>query len=208
MRKYNLTILAILLVALAGCSGALTRKASDDLFPGYFSINSAGYIFRGSAIQWNQHYAVSVSHIPMLLNVVHRCSTGCDLVFIRRESEGPLPSWRPTVIGERVQAVGENVMLMTVQGLGTSKAPMVRLDRPGDSTAYALNDAPVVKGMSGGPVYGHDGAVVGMTIGIFRPQTSLPPSISNSKSLSVYVPYEIIQREWRLYVQRQNATKS
>jgi hypothetical protein len=208
LTTYKRIALATSLAVLTGCNGTLALVNSDEPLPGYFSLSSAGYLFHGSAIQWNQHYAVSVSHIPMLPNVVYHCSTGCDLVFIRRDADGPLPNWRPTIIGERVETVGQSPMLLTVRGTGTSKAPKVRLDRSGDTTAYALNDAPVVQGMSGGPVYGHDGAVVGMTIGIFRPQTPLPGSIKDSKSLSVYVPYEIIQREWRLFTERQAAADS
>ncbi|UST72267.1 S1C family serine protease [Pseudomonas siliginis] len=92
---------------------------------------------------------------------------------------------------------------MTIKGSGTSKGPRVSLNRKGDNTPYALIDAPVVQGMPGGPVYGADGTVIGIIVGIFSPQAPLLPALKNSKSLSVYVPYDIIQREWRLFSKHQ-----
>ncbi|WP_165671681.1 trypsin-like peptidase domain-containing protein [Metapseudomonas otitidis] len=166
------------------------------------SSSDAGAVFLGSAVQWNQRYAVSAAHIPSLSNVVHRCSTGCDLVFIRRDAKAPPPTWRSAITGEALETVGQSPLLITVKGTGTSKAQRVRLNEKGDHTSYALSDAPVVEGMSGGPVYGADDAVVGMTVGIYLPSLPLPPSLANSETLTVYVPYDIIQREWQLYSAR------
>ncbi|UST72283.1 S1C family serine protease [Pseudomonas siliginis] len=202
------SVLGFALSALVGCNGILHPAGINESFPGFFTVSSGApvpYMFQGSAVQWNREYAVSAAHIPLLSNVVHHCSTGCDLVFIRHKAEDLLPTWRPTVAGEKLQTVGLSPFLVTVKGAGTSKGPRVSLNRAGDSTAYALSDAPVVQGMSGGPVYGDDGAVVGMTIGIFLPDSPLLPPLKNSASLSVYVPYDIIQREWRLFSERQAA---
>jgi len=206
MAAIKIAALGLTLSVLVGCNGIPQPTAPDETFPGYFTVSSgipAPYMFQGSAVQWNRQYAVSAAHIPLLSDVVHRCSTGCDLVFIRRDADGSVPTWRPTIVGEKLQTVGLSPFLVTVKGSGTSKGPRVSLNREGDNTPYALNDAPVVQGMSGGPVYGADGAVVGMTVGIFLPQAPLLPSLKNSKSLSVYVPYDIIQREWRLFSERQ-----
>lgn len=206
MRLFRTMTTGIAFSLLIGCNGTLRPVSSDEPLPGYFKVSSgapAPYLFQGSAVQWNQQYAVSAAHLPLLANVVYRCSTGCDLVFIRHDAEGSVPAWRPATPNEAVKTVGLSPLLVTVKGTGTSKAPGVSLDRAGDNTVYALNDAAVVQGMSGGPVYGADGAVVGMTIGIFLPQSPLLPNLKNSKSLSVYVPYDIIQREWRLFSERQ-----
>lgn len=189
-------------LVLSGCMSAVRNVSPDEPLPGYFKVSSSGaaaLLYVGSAIQWNQHYAVSAAHIPSLPNVVHRCSTGCDLVFIRRDADGIAPTWRQAITGEVLETVGQSPWLITVKGTGTSKAQRVRLNDKSDHTAYALSDAPVVEGMSGGPVYGADDAVVGMTVGIYLPQLPLPPSLEDSKTLSVYVPYEIIQREWQLF---------
>ncbi|WP_281686873.1 serine protease [Pseudomonas citronellolis] len=205
MANFRTAVFGITLAALAGCNGTLTPVSSDESLPGYFTVNSTAHLFHGSAVQWNQHYAISAGHIPLLSNVVHRCSTGCDLVFIRHEARGTVPAWRPAVVGETLETVGQSPLLVTVKGSGTSKAIQVRLNRKGDDTAYALSDAPVAKGMSGGPVYGKDDAVVGMTIGIFQPNTPLPAALKNSRSLSVYIPYQVIQREWELFMEGQAA---
>lgn len=202
----KMAALGIMIAVLTGCNGTLTPVPLDESLPGYFTVNSGApalYLFRGSAIQWNQQYAVSAAHIPLLPDVVHRCSTGCDMVFIRHEAEGPVPTWRPTVVGERLETVGQSPLFVTVRGIGSSRFPTVRLNRSGDSTHYALADAPVAKGMSGGPVYGVDDAVVGMTVGMFLPATPLPASLQEAPSLSVYLPYEIVLREWKLFRARQ-----
>jgi len=211
MASFRIAVSGFALLALAGCNATLDPVSPKEPLPGYLTVSSGmpvPYLFQGSAIQWNQHYAVSAAHIPMLPDVVHRCSTGCDLVFIRREAEGPVPNWRPTVVGETLEVVGLSPSLVTVRGIGVSKAAKVRLDRAGDTTAYAVNDAPIVKGMSGGPVYGADDAVVGMTIGIFQPQHPRMGARQNDRKLSVYVPYEIIQKEWRFFMEGRNRNES
>ncbi|EIM17040.1 S1C family serine protease [Pseudomonas chlororaphis] len=205
MANYKFATLGIALIATAGCNGTLSPVSSNEELPGYFPINAVAYLFQGSAVQWNQNYAVSVAHIPLLPDVVHHCSTGCDLVFLRHNADGILPVWRSAIAGEAVETVGNSPLLITIKGTGTHKTPKARLDRKGDSTAYALNDAPVAQGMSGGPVYGKDGAVLGMTVGIFQPHSPLPIALKSSKRLSAYLPYEIVQREWRLFTERQAA---
>lgn len=207
MANYKPAAIGLALAFIGGCSTNLELVSPNDALPGYFPVSSGApvpYLFQGSAVQWNRHYAVSAAHIPLLANVVHRCSSGCDLVFIRRDADGPLPTWRPSVVGEPLETVGQSPLLLLVKGSGTSRAQKVLRNKQSDTTAYAINDAPVVEGMSGGPVYGKDRAVVGMTVGIFQPQVPLPAPLQNKK-LSVYVPYEIVQREWQLFMERQNA---
>lgn len=203
MSVFLLRVLGLVtFLALSGCTSAVRSVPAGEPLPGYFKVDLSGaaaLLYVGSAVQWNQHYAVSAAHIPSVPNVVHRCSTGCDLVFIRRDAEGMAPVWRQAIAGEVLETVGQSPWLSTVKGIGTSKAQRVRLNEKGDHTPYALSDAPVVEGMSGGPVYGTDDAVVGITVGIYLPQLPLPPSLGNSKPLTVYVPYDIIQREWQLF---------
>ena len=125
MASFRTAVSGFALLALAGCNATLDPVSPKESLPGYLTVSSGmpvPYLFQGSAIQWNQHYAVSAAHIPMLPDVVHRCSTGCDLVFIRREAEGPVPNWRPTVVGETLEVVGLSPSLVTVRGIGVSKA--------------------------------------------------------------------------------------
>lgn len=202
--------LATLLV-ISGCTGMVSSVSHDEHLPGYFKVSSSGanaLLYIGSAVQWNNHYAVSTAHIPSLSNVVHRCSTGCDLVFIRKDADGPLPRWRPAVVGEALEAVGQTPLLITVKGKGSSKAQRVRLKEKNDRTPYALSDTPVVQGMSGGPIYGSDSAVVGITVGVYKPSLPLPAPLTESKNLTVYVPYEIIQHEWLIFYSRQRLERN
>ncbi|MBB4865792.1 hypothetical protein HNP46_004693 [Pseudomonas nitritireducens] len=190
------------LLALPACSTAVRPVPAEEATPGYFPVSSAGALpslYFGSAVQWNEHYAVSAAHIPSLANVAHRCSTGCDLVFIRREAQGALPLWRPAVTGESLEAVGQSPFFETVKGVGTSKAQRVRLNGRNDRTAYALADAPVVEGMSGGPIYGRDDAVVGITVGTYTSTLPSPMKSADNEPLTVYVPYDVVLREWQLF---------
>lgn len=193
------------LLALSACSTAVRPVPPEEATPGYFPVSSAGVfpsLYFGSAVQWNEQYAVSAAHIPSLANVAHRCSTGCDLVFIRREAKGALPTWRSAVAGEALEAVGQSPFFETVKGVGTSKAKRVRLNGRNDRTAYALADAPVVEGMSGGPIYGRDDAVVGITVGKYTSTFPSPRSTAEDRPLTVYVPYDVVLREWQIFAKK------
>lgn len=176
-----------------------------ESYPGYFNVQS--YQLQGGAVQWNQEFAVTVAHIPYLPNVVHSCSSGCDLVFFKHPAEGPLPTWRNVSAGESVTAVGSSPLSVDVKGEGTAKKSRVRLSDVSDPTPYAVHDGPTIMGMSGGPVYGKDGAVVGMTIGMLTDGLPRSGELSTSKRLSIYLPYDIIRKEWGLYSARQSAMK-
>nr|BFD40929.1 hypothetical protein FFPRI1PSEUD_24280 [Pseudomonas sp. FFPRI_1] len=190
--------LAIALSMLNACSTNLELVAPDEPTPGLFSVSSTNFLYVASAVQWNQDYAVSAAHTPRLANVKYRCSTGCDLVFIRRSADGVIPNWRASVVGEPVKTAGINMLMLTVKGIGTNSGTRVRLNHKNDRGVYALCDAPVEAGMSGGAVYGSDNAVVGMTIGIFLPFSA---SQHDQKTMSTYVPYEVIEHEWKLFSQ-------
>jgi hypothetical protein len=187
---------------LVGCNGVPRPLASDEGLHGHFTVNSGfplPYFFQGSAVQWNQDYAVTVRHIPLIPNVVYQCSSGCDMVFIRHPAEGPIPLWRDPVRGEPVTAVGFSPMLMDLKGEGSAKGMRVRLSNSSDPTAYAVHDGPIVHGMSGGPVYGRDGAVLGITVGMLFGATPAFGDLKSSERLSLYLPYDVINKEWEAY---------
>ncbi|QTD31470.1 serine protease [Pseudomonas fluorescens] len=184
---------------LAACNGVPSLVDEQDGYHGELTVSSGfpiPYFFHGSAVQWNEDYAVSVRHIPFLSGVVYTCSTGCDLVFIRHKAKGPLPHWREPVKGEVVTAVGFSPLLFSMKGQGQAIGLRVMLPNSSDPTAYAAHDGPIVQGMSGGPVYGADGAVLGMTIGILYGELPKFGEFASRERLSLYVPYDIVQREW------------
>ncbi|MFJ2387120.1 hypothetical protein [Pseudomonas koreensis] len=198
----------IALVIQTACTTNVLPVPSDEVLPGFFPVSSTNLLNVGSAVQWNEEYAVSAAHIPQLPNVEYHCSTGCDLVFIRRKAEGAVPDWRAAVTGERVKTAGINSLMLTVKGVGTNNGQRVRLDSKSDRGIYVLSDAPVADGMSGGPVYGSDNAVVGMTVGIFVPYTLSPNDTrQHKKTMTTYVPYEAIRHEWKLFSQGKLATR-
>ena len=186
----------------AGCNGIvkpdLSRATSDSYFL-VFSGFPLPYVYMASAVQWNEDYAVTTRHTPLIPNVKYSCSTGCDLVFFQHKANGRFPSWRAPRVGERITAVGGSPYLMTTIGKGkVYPTPFINTnEHSGD--LYAIHDAPLVKGMSGGPVIASDGSVVGINIGFYSTtlnDVSAHPGVNTAERMSIFVPYSIILREW------------
>jgi hypothetical protein len=154
-----------------------------------------------SAVQWNEDYAVTTRHTPLIRHVEYSCSTGCDLVFIQHKADGRYPSWRAPRVGEHITAVGASPYMTTVTGQGkVYPAPFINSDE-GSGERYAIHDAPMIKGMSGGPVIGNDGSIVGINVGFFSTtlnDVSFHPGLKGAERISIFIPYSIIQREWEL----------
>lgn len=205
-RLFRIVSSLVLVAFITGCNGIPVpmSPASD---PAGRSVVLSGFpapgFFMATAIQWNEDYAVTTRHTPFLTNVAHQCTSGCDLVFLKRKAEDRVPRWRSAVPGEEVIASGVSPFLISVQGRGMAKSTRVVMrDHPPEVLA-AVHDAPVVKGMSGGPVYGVDGQVLGMTLGIGTDvvfsDTDDPLSAAHGERLSFYMPYEEIQKEWERF---------
>ena len=197
-------IMAFLLIGVvtAGCNGFVKPDLSGPLNDAYFSVFSGfplPLMYMASAVQWNEDYAVTTGHTPFIPNVAYRCSTHCDLVFIKHKANGRYPAWRASRVGESITAVGVSPYLVTTTGKGkVYKTPFSNTEeRSGD--LYAIHDAPLVKGMSGGPVIASDGCVVGINAGFYS--TSLNsaitlPELKSAQRVSIFIPYSIIAREW------------
>lgn len=202
----RLTIIAAAMLgasSLAGCNGIPLPAGSDTPLTGFAKIHSGfplPYFYVGSAVQWNEHYAVTVAHMPWVAGTVHECSSGCDMKFFRREADGPVPNWRKFHVGERVTSVGNSAFGITVVSQGVALIrPFINED---DGGFYSMHDGAVAKGMSGGPVYGENGDVLGINTGFYstllHPKDALESG--NVKRMTVFVDYDTIQREWDMYV--------
>ncbi|MNZ35500.1 hypothetical protein D3C78_528990 [compost metagenome] len=187
----------------AGCNGLVRPDVDGAGEPHYFRVFSGfplPFLYMASAVQWNEEYAVTVRHIPLVSGKAHTCSTGCDLVFIRHRCDCKVPLWRAPRVGEKITAAGASPYLLGVTGQGkVYPAPFVNTDE-NSGDYYAIHDAPLVEGMSGGPVIGSDGQIVGINIGIYSTLLNNidSPGAKGAKRISVFVPFAIIQREWNL----------
>lgn len=219
----KLRLASALLVSslIAGCNGFTPPVTSPADYKGRSSVFAAlpfPGAFHGSAAQWNEDYAVTVNHIPYLRNVVHVCTTGCDMSFIKRKAKGPLPEWRSAVPGEKLTPVGTPFFYYPVHSTGYAKSTMHKLSTHPEGERSASHDAPIQGGMSGGPIYAEDGKIVGITEGLIH-TNRLSQSISKLEHydkddphssfygdrISYYMPYERIKKEWEIFQEREKA---
>ncbi|WP_093458517.1 trypsin-like peptidase domain-containing protein [Pseudomonas sp. NFR16] len=175
----------------------------DPVYDQAFVVHSGAplpYILMGTAIQWNEDYAVTVKHIPYLSGSVYQGQG--DVQFFRHKANG-VPLWRAYQPGEAVTAVGFNSVYMSVKGSGHALPAMVRLDSKEGNVMYGTHDGPTAKGMSGGPVFAADGKVVGITVAFLTSGdlTALKrPDLANQPRVSIFMPYAEINREWNRYL--------
>ena len=198
----NRSICLTLGLLLSGCNGIPTPFVSDAAYKDAFMVTSslpAPLLYQASAVQWNEDYAVSAKHTPYLSDVAYR-GRG-DVVFIKRKATSA-PHWRQASVGESVTAVGFSPLLMPVKGSGQVKEGKLLLQNLNDGVLYSIHDGPSAVGMSGGPVYGKDGSVVGMTVA-FVPthytQNLTNSDLADAKRVSVFMGYKEIEKEWRRF---------
>lgn len=199
--------LAAVSAGLAGCNGFTPPLLPGNDLAGRSLVVSglpAPGFFIGSAVQWNEEYAVTAAHTPFVTNVVHRCSSGCDVVFVKRKASGRIPQWRAAVPGEEVTSAGHSPFLLSVYGKGIASDTRMLVRNADVPFPLSVHSAAIVKGMSGGPLYGSDGKVLGINIGlnIGRIQTlGQPTELSPSRlpRVSYYIPYHEIEKEWRVF---------
>ncbi|MBD1588752.1 hypothetical protein HAQ06_19090 [Pseudomonas sp. C2L12B] len=106
-----------------------TALVKDPAYPQAFVVHSGGplpLLLMGSAVQWNQDYAVTVKHLPYLPGAAYQGSG--DVQFFKHNANGNLPVWRQYTHGETLTAVGFNSLYLPIEGRGHALAALVRLD--------------------------------------------------------------------------------
>ncbi|WP_338923822.1 serine protease (plasmid) [Pseudomonas silesiensis] len=198
----SLTAGLALCALLTGCNGIPTPFVNDPVYSQFFTVNSGPplpLLFQGSAIQWNEDYAVTAKHIPFLWRVAHK-GRG-DVAFFKHKSK-TVPQWRSHVAGEMLTAAGLSPFFVSVKGTGKALAARAELVDLNDKVSYGFSNAPIVKGMSGGPVFGEDAKVVGITVGFLAERfytKAANPEIAGSERFTIFMPYDEILREWNTY---------
>lgn len=192
---------------LAGCNGFTQPMMPQDNLEGRRMVMSGlplPGVFIGSAVQWNEDYAVTADHNPLVVGVKHRCSTGCDMAFIKRKARGPVPEWRNAVPGEDVITAGSSMAYFPVYGKGKAADTKMTMTNMYAPNGLSTHSAPVAMGMSGGPVYGADGSVLGITLGNNSGRARFwgeqgQYSAAHLPRISLYLPYSEIQAEWDIF---------
>lgn len=180
-----------------------TAFNQDPVFNQAFVVHSGAplpYVLMGTAVQWNEDYAVTVKHIPYIPGSVYQGRS--DVQFFRHKADG-VPLWRAYKPGEAVTAVGFNSLYIPVKGSGHALSSLVRLNTNEGSVMYGTHDGPVAKGMSGGPVFSADGKVVGITVAFLTAsdlEAIKRPDLASQPRVSIFLPYVEISREWNRYL--------
>jgi hypothetical protein len=192
-------------VLLSGCNGMPTAYLQDPVYNQAFVVHSGGPIplmLMGSAVQWNDDYAVTVKHVPFLSGSVHEGKG--DVQFFRHKADHA-PAWRQYTPGETLTAVGYNSLYVPIKGEGQALPAMVRLSAT-DNLLYGTTNAPTGKGMSGGPVFAADGDAVGINVA-YLTKGDLPalnrPDLADQPRVSIFMPYNEIRREWTRFQNQQ-----
>lgn len=206
-RLFPIAGLVLAGVVLSGCNG-FTRPMippQDNLHGRSIVLSGLPLptVFVGSAVQWDENYAVTAAHTPLVKKVVHRCSTGCDLLFVKRKAKGPVPEWRDSVPGEKVITAGSSIAYIPIYGVGKASSTRVKINNQNEINGLMAHSAPIASGMSGGPVYGADGKVLGMTLGKGKNMKFWGEhgehSIAHQPRVSLFIPYEDIKAEWEIF---------
>lgn len=216
----KLGIISSAISIIAGCNGTIQLTTASDA-KGYepvFSGFPLPLFFVASSVQWNEDYAVSAKHTPFLRNVAYTCSTGCDLVFIKRKADNNIPEWRHSVPNEKLTAYGTSPLYIPAKTEGTAMITRLQKDVEANDKKevelYKLNNMASMMGMSGGPIYGEDGKVVGITLGFViktlmsNEKLATAPELIKPSSISYMMQTEIIEREWKLFQEQEKNKKT
>ena len=142
----------------------------------------------GSAVPINDDYMITAKHVAKLswdAGVIYH--PACDLALIPRQSTAQ-PVWGLIYPDQAVIHHGHSLVGTTVSGEGKYLQDVVDTN---SSCLYSLSDAPVMSGMSGGPVFNEEGEIAGITVAIVNNPEDLQ-NLKPATRYSQFVPSPLI----------------
>ncbi|MBY5948064.1 serine protease [Photobacterium rosenbergii] len=142
----------------------------------------------GSAVPINDDYMITAKHVAQLswdTGVIYH--PACDLALIPRVSNAQ-PTWGLIYPDQAVIHHGHSLVGTTVSGEGKYLQDVVDTNT---DCLYSLSDAPVMSGMSGGPVFNEDGEIAGITVAIVNNPEDLQ-NLKPAARYSQFVPSPLI----------------
>ncbi|WP_237157006.1 serine protease [Photobacterium rosenbergii] len=142
----------------------------------------------GSAVPINDDYMITAKHVAQLswdTGVIYH--PACDLALIPRASNAQ-PTWGLIYPDQAVIHHGHSLVGTTVSGEGKYLQDVVDTNT---DCLYSLSDAPVMSGMSGGPVFNEDGEIAGITVAIVNNPEDLQ-NLKPATRYSQFVPSPLI----------------
>ncbi|WP_245907213.1 S1C family serine protease [Photobacterium sanctipauli] len=142
----------------------------------------------GSAVPVSKDYMITAKHVAQLswdMDVIHH--PNCDLSLVKRASDY-IPKWGLIYPDQPVSHHGHSVLGNKIKGKGKYLQDVIDTNT---DCLYSLSDAPVMSGMSGGPVFNEQGEIAGITVAIVHN----PEDLSNlrpAERYSQFVPATLI----------------
>lgn len=142
----------------------------------------------GSAVPITPNYMITAKHVAKLswdLDVIHH--PHCDLSLVRRPSNA-VPRWGLIYPDQPVRHLGHSLLGNSISGQGSYLQDVIDTNT---DCLYSLSDAPVMSGMSGGPVFNADGEIAGITIAIVHNPEDLR-NLRPAARYSQFIPATLI----------------
>ena len=137
----------------------------------------------GSSFPVTKNYSLTAGHVAKLMMVrVKAYNAVCDIALIYHDNRNRvLPTMASASTGEHINIYGYNAYTMLPTSSSGTVAEFGWWSKPNTSCFVALSDAGGIQGMSGGPVYGDHGDVVGVLTATHK-----------QRNQTIFVPYQNI----------------